>query len=179
MPFNLLKKYPELLEILHLNENQRKESLLRIFKRDIEDNPNFKFRGKQIYPIKSDGEADLGRQFTHLTCEEVQEEDESGKLLSPKRVFEKDRSQRLHWINHHIKEISSENVEVFSVIERNRRKRCDITKTYIYDRKEKYVIVLECQRKSSYYLLTAYYLNKEYAEKGIKKKMKKQLPTVE
>ena len=53
------------------------------------------------------------------------------------------------------------------------------TKTYVYDKKEKYVIVLECQRKSSYYLLTAYYLNKEYAEKGIKKKMKKRLPNIE
>ena len=38
MPFNLLKKYPELLEILHMNEHQRKESLMRIYKRDIEDN---------------------------------------------------------------------------------------------------------------------------------------------
>lgn len=27
MPFNLLKKYPELLEILHLNEHQRKNLL--------------------------------------------------------------------------------------------------------------------------------------------------------
>ena len=53
MPFNLLKKYPELLEILHLNEHQRKKSLMGVYKRDIEDNPNFKFREKQIYPIKS------------------------------------------------------------------------------------------------------------------------------
>ena len=60
MPFNLLKKYPELLEILHMNEHQRKESLMRIYKRDIEDNPNFKFREKQIYPTKSDGVADMG-----------------------------------------------------------------------------------------------------------------------
>ena len=147
MPFNLLKKYPELLEILHLNEYQRKESLMRIYKRDIEDNPNFKFREKQIYPIKSDGKADMGRQFTHLTCEEVQEEDENGNLLPAKRVFEKDRSQRLHWINHHIQELSSENIDIFSVTERDQRKRCDVTKTYIYDKKEKYVIVLECQRK--------------------------------
>lgn len=50
MPFNLLKKYPELLEILHLNEHQRKKSLMGVYKRDIEDNPNFKFREKQIYP---------------------------------------------------------------------------------------------------------------------------------
>ena len=179
MPFNLLKKYPELLEILHMNEHQRKESLMRIYKRDIEDNPNFKFREKQIYPIKSDGVADMGRQFTHLTCEEAKETDENGNLLPAKRVFEKDRSQRLHWINHHIQELSSENIEVFSVTERDQKKRCDITKTYVYDKKEKYVIVLECQRKSSYYLLTAYYLNKEYAEKGIKKKMKKRLTNIE
>ncbi|MCG4767929.1 hypothetical protein L0O88_02385 [Bacteroides nordii] len=151
---------------------------MRIYKRDIEDNPNFKFREKQIYPIKSDGEADMGRQFMHLTCEEIQETDENGNLLPAKRVFEKDRSQRLHWINHHIQELVSENIEVFSVTERDQRKRCDVTKTYIYDKKEKYVIVLECQRKSSYYLLTAYYLNKEYAEKNIKKKMKKRLPNI-
>ena len=62
MPFNLLKKYPELLEILHMNEHQRKESLMRIYKRDIEDNPNFKFREKQIYPIKSDGVADMAKR---------------------------------------------------------------------------------------------------------------------
>ena len=30
MPFNLLKKYPELLEILHMNEHQRKESTKEI-----------------------------------------------------------------------------------------------------------------------------------------------------
>jgi len=178
MAFNLLKKYPELLEILHLYENQRKESLMRIFNRDICDNPKFKFREKQIYPIKSDGAIDMERQFMHLTCEKVEEEDENGKLLPASRVFEKDRSQRLHWINHHLKELTPENVEVFSVIERNQKKRSDVTNTYIYDKKEKYVIVLECQRKSSYYLLTAYYFNKEYAEKEMKKKMKKRLPNI-
>ena len=29
MPFNLLKKYPELLEILHLGDKERKASLYR------------------------------------------------------------------------------------------------------------------------------------------------------
>ena len=56
--------------------------------------------------------------------------------------------------------------------------RQDITKTYIYDTKEKYVIVLECHRKGGYFLLTAYYLNRPYAEKGLKKKMKKRLEEV-
>lgn len=79
-----------------------KDSLMRIYKRDIEDNLNFKFWEKQVYPIKSDGAADMGRQFTHLTCEEIQEVDEMGNLLPAKQIFEKDRSHRLHWINHHI-----------------------------------------------------------------------------
>lgn len=178
MPLNLLKKYPDLLDLLGLGERQRNESLMRIYKRDIENNPNFKFRGRLIYPIKSNGEADMGRQFKHLTCEEVQEKDEEGNLLPPKRVFENDRSQRLHWINHHIQERTPENIEVFSVIERDQKKRCDVTKTYVFDKKEKYVIVLECQRQNTYYLLTAYYLNKEYAEKGLRKKMKKRLSDI-
>lgn len=176
MPTNLIKKYPDLLEILHLTEYQRKESLKGIYHRDIEYNTEFKFRNKRIYPIKSEGQIDMDRQFTHLTCEEIQEVDDNGNLLPKKRVFEKDRSQRLHWIKHHISEASPENIKVFSVIERDIKKRCDVTKTYIYDTKEKYVVVFECQRNhSTYYLLTAYYLNRGYAEKEIKKKMKKQI----
>ena len=53
-----------------------------------------------------------------------------------------------------------------------------VSKTYIYDKKEHYVIVLECQRSNSYYLLTAYYLNKEHAEKQLKKKMRRRLDKV-
>ena len=37
MPTNLIKSYPQLLELGHLNEYQRTQSLLNIFKRDIED----------------------------------------------------------------------------------------------------------------------------------------------
>lgn len=178
MPTNLLKEYPELLEILHLPADKRKESLLKIFKRDIEDNEDFKFRGVQIYPIKTDGEIDMAREFMHLTTEEVEDIDENGQKQAKKRVFDMHRSQRLHWINHHIHERIPENIEIFSVIERDTNKRQDITKTYIYDTKEKYVIVLERHRKGGYFLLTAYYLNRPYAEKGMKKKMKKRLKEV-
>lgn len=173
MPTNLLKKYPELLEILHLDPRQRTASLKGVYKRDIEDNPGFKFRNRQIYPIKSEGKADMERLFTHLTCEEVQEEDDKGRLLPPQRVFEKDRSQRLHWIWHHVKESSPENIQAFTVTERDIKKRQDVTKTYIYDKRQQYVIVLEHQRKKAYYLLTAYYLNKPHGRKIIEKKMKK------
>jgi len=178
MPLNRLKKYPELLEILHLSPAERNLSLRGIFNRDIEDNPDFSFRKKQIYPVKSDGKFDMDRQFTHLTCEEIIEEDETG-CKYPKRVFDIDRSIRLHWIRHHIEERLPEKIEIFSVEERDIKKRKGIIKTYIYDETEKYIVVLEPQRTgASYFLLSAYYLNREYGMKEIKKKWKKKLSTV-
>jgi hypothetical protein len=178
MPLNKLKKYPELLEILDLSPANRNLSLRGIFNRDIEDNPDFSFRKKRIYPVKSDGKPDMDRQFMHLTCEEVMEENELGNKYS-KRVFDKDRSMRLHWIRHHIEERLPDKIEVFSVEERDMRKRQNVIKTYIYDKDEKYIIVLEPQRLgTSYYLLSAYYLNREYGVKEIQKKQKKKLPEI-
>jgi hypothetical protein len=178
MPLNKLKKYPELLEILHLSPAERTISLRGIYNRDIENNTIFSFREKRIYPIKSDGQIDMDRQFTHLTCEEIIEEDERGNKY-PKRVFDKDRSMRLHWILHHIEERLPDKLEVFSVEERDVKARKDVIRTYIYDKDEKYIIVLEPHRAgTSYYLLSAYYLNRDYGINGIKKKWKKKLPTV-
>ena len=114
--FNILKTYPELLEILGLSETERYHDLQAIFKRDIEDNSCFAFRNRRIYPIKAQGEADMGRLFKHLTCEEIMVECEDGTKY-PKRVFEVARSQRLHWINHHIKEKTPSNIDVFTVRE--------------------------------------------------------------
>ena len=173
--FNILKTYPELLEILGLSETERYHDLQAIFKRDIEDNSCFAFRNRRIYPIKAQGEADMGRLFKHLTCEEITVECEDGTKY-PKRVFEFARSQRLHWINHHIKEKTPLNIDVFTVEEKDSKKR-KVKKTYIYDTVEKYVIVLEQQRTNAFYLLTAYHLNKEYGEKALLKKMKIRIPT--
>lgn len=177
MPFNLIKQYPELLEILHLSEYQRQESLRQIFIRDIEENDDFKFRGVQIYPIKTDGRADMSREFMHLTTERVKLLDEEGRVIQ-NNVFEPERSKRLHWINHHVHERTPSNVKVFSIVERDQEKRQSVKKTYIYDKVQKYIIVLEHQRGRGYYLLTAYYLNRPYAEKQIIKKMKHALPEV-
>lgn len=178
MPLNKLKKYPELLDILHLSPKTRDEVLRAIFNRDIEDNPDFSFRGKRIYPIKSDGKVDMDRQFMHLTREEIMEEDENGRKY-PKRVFDQYRSTRLHWILHHIEERLPDKIEVFSVTERDVKWRKDLIKTYIYDSDEKYIIVLEPHRSGTgYYLLSAYYLNRNYGVKEIKKKLKKRLPDI-
>ena len=176
MPLNQTKKYPELLDILSLSEKARTASLKMIFKRDIEENPNLNFRSKKIYPIKGE-EPNMELIFNHLTTEEIKVTENDSIYI--KRVFEKDRSQRLHWIRYFLEERKKENVEVFSVEERDQKKRQDITRTYIYDKGQKYVIVLEPQRNlRDYYLLTAYYLNKDYGEKSINKKLKNKLPNI-
>jgi hypothetical protein len=85
----------------------------------------------------------------------------------------------LHWIKVHVNETYPPKIEVFSIIERDEKKRKDVTRTYIYDKKEKYIIVLEPLREcTAYFMLTAYYLNKPYAEKQMKKKLKKKLAEV-
>lgn len=173
MPFNKLKVYPELLEILHLDPEARKISLYNIFRRDIEDNTNFTFRLKRIYPIKSDGKIDMEREFLHLTT--TKEKHES----TNHRMFDADRSRRLHWIRHHIEERTPKALEIFSCKERDIKHRKDIVRTYLYDKKEKYVIVLEPLRNPyGYYLLSAYYLNTIQGEKKIKKLLQKKLDEV-
>jgi len=178
MVTNLLKKYPELLDIIHLSEKERTKSLRKIFNRDIEENNDFKFRSKQIRPIKIDGEISMDTLFNHLITKEIEIVEESGNKYK-KRIFENDRSLRLHWVKEHIEEKIVDKIQVFSLIERDRKKRKDVPKTYLYNPKEKYVIILEVQRSGiDYYLLSAYYLNKDYGQKQIDNKLKKKLEKV-
>ncbi len=166
MPLNLLKTYPQLLEIAHMNEYSRKQSLRAVFDRDITHNTSFKFRGKQIRPTKQEGEPPMQTLFRHLTTRE--DKDEEGNKTG-ERSFEMARSVRLHWVKHHIDELKKDNVEIFSYEDRINRK--DVIRTYIYDKDEKYVIILEPQRSGSdYYLLTAYHLNEPGGKKQIEKK---------
>lgn len=175
MPLNLLKNYPELLEIGHLSEADRTNSLKAVFKRDIEDNPNLNFRTKAIRPIKGEEPA-MQLLFRHLTTEEIEETDEDGKTYK-RRIFEIHRSQRIHWIKFHIEERLKDIISVFSTEERINGKNA--FRTYIYDHKQKYVIVMEPQRSGKdYYLLSAYYLNRDYGEKMLKKKIKNKLTNI-
>ena len=81
------------------------------------------------------------------------------------------RSQRLHWVKFHIDECLDKEVEFFSKEERVKGK--NVFRTYIYDKKQKYVVVLQPQRSGTdYYLLSAYYLNRSYGEKIMKKKLR-------
>jgi len=171
MPLNLIKVYPDLLELLQFNEKQRIVSLNAIFKRDIEENENFKFKGKSIYPVKKDGQPTMQTLFRHLTTKDNL--DSTGKKTGS-RSFEMQRSQRLHWIKHHIDGNKNGNVEVFSFEDRIEGK--SKIRTYIYDVEQAYVIVLEPYRNAAeYYLLTAYYLNESQGKKQINKKLSKKL----
>lgn len=163
MPFNLTKKYNDLLDLLGMSEYERTKSLRAIFNRDIQDNPHFTFNGKSIYPTpKEDGIIAMETLFNHLTRKETDKEVHH-------REFDMKRSQRLHWIRHHVEQRKEDRMLYFSVCE-PRGKR-----TYIYDMDEYYVVVLEPRRdNSSYYLLTAYHLEgKDRARDKIMKKYKR------
>lgn len=165
MPLNLLKKYNQLLELLALNEPQRIKSLMGIFDRDIRNNTNLRFRNKPIYPTPAvDGDIAMSTLFNHLTRKEVDREIKS-------REFDLERSCRLHWVRHHIEELKKTDMLCFST------KEPKGYRTYIYDRNEKYVIVLEPRcNNSNYFLLTAYPLmGKNKARDSIMKKYNRRL----
>ncbi len=170
-----------MLELAHLGEKERKTSLRGIFDRDIAENDAFSYRDCRIYPIKTDGKMDMDREFAHLTTEEVEEKGEYGEITTH-RIYEPYRSERLHWIRPHVEQkVNDSDIVVFSVKERNQRKRMDIVRTYVYNRTRKYVIVFEPQTRAdnrAYYLLTAYYLNRAYGVKQIEKKLKIKLTEI-
>ncbi len=166
MPFNLLKSYNALLELLGMNLEQRKKSLHGVFKRDFESQI-ITFHNKQVDPTPQAGEDTLATLFRHLTTVIVDKK-------TKHREFELSRSERLHWVRHHLDEKKLENMYLFSVKEgKNKR-------TYYYDADEEYVIILEPLRSGEgYYLLTAYKLEGKDKERNkIMKKYKRRLPEV-
>lgn len=171
MPLNLIKKYSDLLEIQSLTPMQRIVSLEKIFKRDIEENINFKYSNKPIYPSRKQGQPTMETLFNHLTTEE------DGNSTTKSRCFDIHRSQRLHWIKHHVVD-NSNNIDIFSFVDRVRSK--NTIRTYLYDKDKKYVIILEPRTEGVelYYLITAYYLNRKYGVEQIDRKMREKLPDV-
>lgn len=165
MPFNILKKYNALLEINGMAPQDRKISLKGIFDRDITDNQNFCFRGKQITPTPKDGEIKMETLYSHLTTVIIDKK-------TRRREFDMNRSRRLHWVKYHIEERKDDNMLIFSV------KEPEGNRTYIYDKDENYVVVLEpLRKKEEYYLLSAYYvMGKDAKRNKFAKKYKRRLP---
>lgn len=167
MPYNLLKRYNELLELASLNEILRKKSLLGIFNRDFTNNPMLVFRTKKVTPTPKDGVIKMETLFSHLTTTVVDK-------ATKRREYDKYRSLRLHWVRFHLENQKTNAVLHFSV------KEPEGIRTYIYDISEKYVVILEPLRKiEAYYLITAYHLlGKDLERDKILKKYKRRLSEI-
>ena len=152
MPFVLLKTYNQHLDIVAMNEHNRKISLMKIFDRDFTNNANIKFRGKKITPTPKDGVIEMATLYTHLTTEMIDK-------VTRERRFELERSKRLHWVKFHIDESKKNNMLYFSIKEK------EGLRTYIYDIDEKYVVVLEPKSAEHYYLITAFYVQGKDAQR--------------
>jgi len=164
MPLNLIKIYNDLLDFGSYNEYQRRQSLQGVFDRDFTNNSNLRFKNKPIQPTPKSGEIPMATLFTHLTTVMTDK-------ATRQRTFDPDRSKRLHWVSFHIDERKDNDVLHFSVREP------EGIRTYIYDKNEKYVIILEPLRKiDEYYLITAYHLTGRDAKRNkILKKYKRKL----
>lgn len=161
MAINYIKTYKSLLEINHFTEWERKISLKAIFDRDIANNDNFKFKGKIIRPLKKEDIFDVESLFKHLTYRTEDIKDKRGVKIKTRDIFDFERSRRLHWLLPHIKENINEEIRIFSSYVRIKGKY--VTRTFLHNTTENYVIILEPQRSGlDYYLITAYYLEKKY-----------------
>jgi hypothetical protein len=174
MPFNLLKKYPDLLELGFLDAAARERSLRAVFNRDVRDHPNLCCMRKQIRPLKREGEFPMETLFRHLTTREYKNEADH----SPgSRSFEMSRSQRLHWVRTHLEKVWSPGFDIFSYEDRVGGRSA--IRTYVFNEQYAYVVILEPQRSGQdYYLLTAYYIDEPGGLKQIKKKQAKRLPKI-
>lgn len=169
MPFNKMLTYSDVLNLNSYSEKQRIAILYSIYERDIFNN-NLKFQGKEVRPTQMNSDlATKDTLFSHLTCKEV--EVEGG--IKKRDYFDIHRSKRIHWIKFHINVSNPNCIKIFNYKDRIRGR--DSIRTYIYDEREKYVIILELKRSSPdyFYLLSAYYLDEKYGEKQIKQKYKK------
>lgn len=167
MPFNKLKIYNQLLDLLSLGERERMTSLKGVFNRDFEENTPA-FLQKEVRPTpREDGEIPMETLFRHLTTEMTDK-------VTRTREFEMDRSVRLHWVRYHLEQKKRSNMLLFSVREP------EGIRTYYYDSDEKYVIILEPLRnENAYYLITAYYVKGKDAKRNkIEKKYKRRLKII-
>lgn len=163
---NLLKTYPAFLDLNGLTEHSNRPALYPVFQRDFINNPiPIRFLRKPVYPISKEGQEPMETLYRHLTTVVTDKK-------TRQREFESARSIRLHWVLFHINQTAPGNIDIFSVEDAEGKR------TYIYDTKEKYVVILEPLRDgTAYYLLTAYYLRGGDGKK-IENKRKRKLPQV-
>lgn len=155
-----MKAYSQTLEVDFMRVGDREVSLRGIFERDFIASSN-SYRGKMIIPTPKDGIPTMDVLFLHLTR----------KTESPdasKRIYDRDRAIRIHWIKHHICKCDDvDYIDVFSVRDKN------AIRTYIFNETQSYVVILEPRGAETYYLLTAYYLQGANTKKILQKRKRK------
>lgn len=161
--FNKLKKYNGLLELDGLNVGDRNKSLSGIFQRDFIDSTPC-FRTKTVRPTPKEGKDTMDVLLHHLTTCTTNRDKSS-------REYDRDRAIRVHWVRHHICENSPDKLDVFSIREKTG------VRTYLWDKNERYVVILEPKDNDTYYLLTAYYVSRANWYK-IENKSRRRLPEV-
>ncbi|SHO63030.1 hypothetical protein [Algoriphagus zhangzhouensis] len=167
MPLNLLKEYNNLLDLIGMDTPSKYRSLRGVFDRDFIHSSQPTFIGKPVFPTPKEGLDIVDILFAHLTTVIVDKKER-------RREFDLQRSLRLHWVRFHLDQRKTEDILVFSV------KEPEGIRTYIYDRPEKYVVILEPLKKTTgYYLLTAYYVEGRDAKRNkFEKKYKRRLQDV-
>lgn len=146
MPFNLLKVYNQLLDLIGMDGPTKSRSLLGVFNRDFVHSSQPVFMEKPIFPTPKGVQNNMDILFAHLTTVIVDKKEK-------RREFDMKRSERLHWVRYHLDQRKADDMMVFSV------KEPEGIRTYVYDKAENYVVILEPLRKTAgYYLLTAYYV---------------------
>lgn len=147
MPVNLTVKYPNLLILSYGSLFRNLESVRAVFDRDFEPG-SLCFTKKKIHPIPSDDEFCMDILFKHLTHKI------SDETTMSRGDFDQERTIRIHWIKPHLEQKTNCELMIFSTREKHRTFR-----TYIYNKKENYVIVLNPLRcGDAYYLCSAYKL---------------------
>lgn len=145
-PHNLLIKFNSLLDIVGMSQNQAEESLMRIFQRDMIDNPCPNFNNKTLIYINDNSVHSIKVAFDHLI---------KNKQEGKRNNIDNKRAARLHWIKHFLENGIKENMGfwVFShkMVNSNIR-------TYIFHKKSQFLIILEPnEKKGEYYLVTAHF----------------------
>jgi len=175
--FNNNARYNKLLKFEDLPRDHINELLLTIFDRDIKNNTGFTFRDKPIKPLALCGNnnMDFGELYKHLTTIEDTKEvnGRNGKSeRKSERKFDENRSKRLHWIKFHTdEELKNDDILIFSYFEPKG------IRTYIFDKMEKYAVVLE-PKKNYYFLITAYYCIYDHTLRILEGKYNKRLADV-
>jgi hypothetical protein len=136
--------------------------LYGVFERDFKMS-NLCFRG---LPVGFSDKLDRGKEesFWHITHKD---KSEKGKIIN--RIFDPERSKRIHWVRPVIENHSEPCIKCWDYEEGDKRIR-----TYLWLEEQDFLVILE-KRPKKYYLVTVFYVCYEKKREDLREKYKKRL----